>query len=108
MRTFTIVEEARHADRLRVARDRTDLDIAEEYVGPVSHNALRKFIAEQRGEAEYDLRFWQSDTAATAVSQVYKAAAKAGVRDFDGTTLTVSMTNLVVTATLSTTHQETS
>lgn len=110
-RTFTSTVEANHAADLRAKRDRTHADIAAEYRFAPSPGR----IALDRASADATRRTWEGRAMESAVADVLDQAREAAVTtlttesgdsaevivgDLDGATITVTISDLVATATL--------
>lgn len=110
-RTFTATVEAQYADEMRARRAKTDTEIAAEY--PVRPSRER---VERHRAADTSTRTrWERDAAERALAQVTRRAREGvtrpygqpGVdegllptRDLDGATITITIRDLVATATL--------
>lgn len=114
--TFTVSVEAQYADELREARDRTDAEIAGDFfMIPASKRAAA--VAKERGNANLTRVQWEREATESAVGRVVREFLYANqarhvseddedstlslpTRDLEGITITVTITDLVATATL--------
>lgn len=112
-RTFTGTVEAMHADELRATRDRCDADIRAGFVLRVDDER----IARERARDAATRGRWEREAAVSAVHVALNNASEAAAREFpsldyddetvfiealdlEGATITVTIADLVATATV--------
>ena len=109
-RIFTATVEAQYADDMRTTRDLTDAAIRDGFIMPIDDQR----IAEERAKGATTRRGWEEEAIKSAVSRVLLKARDASVQtfgdedgryyiatgDLDGAALTITVRDLVATATL--------
>ena len=112
-RTFTATVESQHVDQLRAERDRTDADIRADFIRPIDETR----IAREREVAAATRGRWEREAAVSAIHIALNRATEASEievesldydgettvvspLDLEGATITVTIADLVATATV--------
>lgn len=111
--TFTATVEATHAASLRAERDRTDADIRDDYVQRIDADR----IARVRAASTVTRGYWEREAVTSAIQSAFREASLAAEitvadpddedettrlfpLDLEGATVTVTVADLIATATV--------
>lgn len=112
-RTFTATVEATHAASLRAERDRTDADIRDDFIQRIDADR----IASVRAASAVTRGYWEREAVTSAIQVAFNEASQAAKvivadpddedatthlypLDLDGATITVTVADLIATATV--------